>query len=229
MANVLPYIPSFGEKLVPTVAGALGNIAKGYGQRRTNLHDDQILQGLAQNKDASPIDQIKAFGSLSSERQKSLTPIFTQYIKSQQKQQENATKKAEQEDEHQKKLKNTNEILNDLEKEKSYVGGQFGTKTFGGKLRRETIQKRRAIDSEAIALEGYFRDLATKGTLPKAVFNELLNRIPNSEMSEREYQGSIDGIRKILKANGLSIDETSEPENETSIQKERPPLESFYQ
>jgi len=31
--SVLPYVPSFGEKLAPGISEAIGNVAKGFAQR----------------------------------------------------------------------------------------------------------------------------------------------------------------------------------------------------
>lgn len=129
-------------------------------------------------------------------------------------------------DTRQKALSNVDNILKSLESKKAYVGSEFGSKTIGLSLglRREAIQRRKQIESEAIGLETYFRDRVSKGTFPVTMFNALLERLPNAEMSEREYQGAIDGIRSLLVAEGYKL-----PEDEKAkTQANRPPLTAFY-
>ena len=83
--------------------------------------------------------------------------------------------------------------------EEGYTGGQFGTKTFGGPLRRKAVQERNKFDTYAITLEGFLRDLTTKGTLPQKTFQELLSRLPNSKLSDRENIGRLDAIEDVIK------------------------------
>ncbi len=90
------------------------------------------------------------------------------------------------------------ETLNDLRKLIPYTGGMFGTKTFGGKLRRETVQKRAEFDTLAFSLEGFLREMSSKGQLPQSIFEALLERLPSPEKSERENKGRIDAIEKII-------------------------------
>lgn len=208
MVQVLPSVPGFGEQLGQTLAGALGNVGQGLLQRGTNKQDQSILSQFASSPNLSPIQQIQMFGGLSPGMQQSLSPLFSHFMQTTGEGQKESAKQ-------QKELTDTNNILNDLESKKEYVGSQFGLKTFGGPLRRKTIQARKSIDSEAIALEGYLRQQNTKGALSANVFNELLKRIPNSEMSEREYQGSIDGIRDTLKAHGLKLPGKQETSKKT--------------
>lgn len=215
MVQILPYVPSFGEQIMPQLAQTIGNIAQNYQQNRANRNDQKILQGLATNPNSTPLEQISAFNQLSKEKRDSLTPLFTQYMKTQQKQQETSAKQNQEAQEKQQKLSGTEEILNNLEALKKHTGPGHRLANTG----RSGVQKRQQIDSEAIALEGYFRDLATKGALPQKTFAELLKRLPNSKMTEAQYQGAIDGIRDIIKAHS----QKSEPSSE----KKRPPLESF--
>lgn len=209
MVQVLPAIPSFGEKLGSALSNAGINVAEGFAKRKTNINDARILEELGNNDSLTDIQKLTRFGQLSPQKQQTLGPVYSQLLKSQFKQQEKAeTAKSKQQQENAEKqlnLQNTNNILDELEGLKSYVGGPFGSKTYGGSLRRETVQKRQQINTASIALEGFFRDLSTKGALPKAVFNELLSRIPRAGMSEREYQGAIDGIRTILRSHGLNL------------------------
>lgn len=86
-----------------------------------------------------------------------------------------------------------------------YTGGEFGIKTIGKSLglRRETIQKRAHFDQLAAAYASYFRDLETKGQLPKGLFDAVIKpRLPNSELSERDNLGRIDGMDALAKEFG---------------------------
>lgn len=94
-------------------------------------------------------------------------------------------------------------ILDELEANKGYVGSTKvpWSKSFNaheGGLNRSGIQKRKYIDTLAFDIERILRKENTKGALSGQVFNALMERIPNSKDSERDYQGKIDAFRVSL-------------------------------
>lgn len=91
--------------------------------------------------------------------------------------------------------------LKELEDMLPYTGATFipGTKSFAGKrANRGAVQKRSEFDVLAFSLEGFLREMATKGTLPQGTFQTLLSKLPSSTLSERENKGRISAIRKIV-------------------------------
>lgn len=203
---------SFGNQLGSALGNLLGQTGgqayQGYQQKRSQTKIADMLEEFNKNNPNAPIEQhLRQLyqGGLSPESIKG----YTENLNTLAQAQERSGKSAKEDALKQEGLQSNNEILNNLEKLKPYAGNSygrlFGSKTFGGDLNRPAVQKRQQITSQAIALEGFFRDLATKGTLPKNVFDQLLKRIPNPDMSEREYQGAIDGIREILVAKGLQL------------------------
>lgn len=93
------------------------------------------------------------------------------------------------------------ETIDDLRNNISYTGSRFipGTKSFAPGIFREAKQKRAEFDVLAFSLEGFLRELSTKGQLPQSIFATLLTKLPSSGVSERENKGRLDAIEKIVK------------------------------
>lgn len=94
-------------------------------------------------------------------------------------------------------------ILDELEANKGYVGNTNipWSKSFLGSprgLNRSAAQKRKYIDTLSFDIERILRKENTKGTLSKQVFDTLMEKIPNSKDTERDYQGKIDAFRVSL-------------------------------
>lgn len=89
MVQVLPYIPSFGEKLSEALVNATGNVVQGYRQRQTNRNDDNILKKL-NDPNLSPIETATLVSRLSPDKQKGATdilgPVLKQKLENQQQQ-----------------------------------------------------------------------------------------------------------------------------------------------
>lgn len=83
MVQVLPYVPSFGERLVDTLTQAGSQIGQGYMQGQQKRQDTGIINDLLNNPDLTPTQKFANFARLSKESQKSLTPAFTQLLQSQ--------------------------------------------------------------------------------------------------------------------------------------------------
>ena len=88
--------------------------------------------------------------------------------------------------------------IDELKELTPYVGSGFGTKTFGGDLRRETLQKRSQIDSQASEILSIIKEMDSKGNLPKGIYEDMLKRVPKSTDSERVYKGKLDAFKSIL-------------------------------
>jgi hypothetical protein len=239
MVSVLPYVPSFGEKLASSFGTAAGTAASGYFQGRREKQNSDIInkfENAALGIDtSSPVDQVenaaknsvhsasdfgrylKAYEAKYGKEAASI--VGKQYADEQKSIRETKEKEALDKKERAKSYKKFSTILGDLEKNKEYAG-----RIIFGPLNRTAVKKKSEIDSEAIALEGFFRDQNTKGALSAKVFEELLNRIPHSKDSEAEYQGKIDGIKGIIEAEFGNADDFIEG---IKPQKEKPPLESF--
>jgi hypothetical protein len=124
-------------------------------------------------------------------------------------------------------------ILDELEGLKQYAGSTripftASWQATEGGLNRKGLEKRSEIDPMALSLEGFFRDMATKGALPQKTFNELLQRIPKSGDSERVYQGKINGIRKILKKKAPHASQGLEKHLSGKKDGEKPSLEDIF-
>jgi hypothetical protein len=119
-----------------------------------------------------------------------------------------------------------------------YTGSTFG-KAFGFfsrapglSINRKAVEKRAEFDQDAFMLEGFLREKATKGTLPGAIFQKLLERLPNSELYDRENEGRLKGIERQIAIYLPDEYEEIFGKKEEKINKEskknRPTLESFY-
>lgn len=131
-------------------------------------------------------------------------------------------------------------ILDELEANKGYVGSTKvpWSKSFQGQkggLNRKAVQMRKYIDTLAFDIERILRKENTKGTLGKQIFDTLMSKIPNSEDSEREFQGKIDGFRESLQK--LPAKQRKELEkrldmqegkSQSSAKENRPSLEEIF-
>src|SRR6266404_195775 len=122
MPQVLPYVPSFGEQLIKSIGGASGDVAQGFQQRAQHQNDQRILQSFDPND--SPVNQIQKFAQLSQSKQQALTPLFSQYLKTQ-SQQQMKTQKAEEEKAPIKSALETVERQRELLKE-GHLGPKLG-------------------------------------------------------------------------------------------------------
>ncbi len=66
-------------------------------------------------------------------------------------------------------------------------------------LNRKALEKRSYFNTRAFALEGFLRELSTRGNLPKAIFEKLLEQLPNTSLSERENTGRMTAIEDTVK------------------------------
>jgi hypothetical protein len=201
MVQILPYVPSFGEKLAPVLGEAIGKVGQGF-QLGAQRKSDALKHEILGDSNRTLTERIKAFQGLSPDAQKSISPIFGSMIKQEMK---DTSEKSAESRKTEKKREHLGGVLDELESLKEYAGSTKVpfTSSFQagpGGLNRTGIEKRASIGPLALTLEGVLRDMTTKGTLAASTFERLVKEIPNEEMSEREYQGKINGFRKILES-----------------------------
>lgn len=140
------------------------------------------------------------------------------------KQKEDQEKLAREKQEQQRNPRRIISNIKDLKELLPYTGNRF----FVGKgpripiLNREAIQKREEFDNLAFTLEGFLREMATKGQLPQGTFNKLLEKLPDAKLSDRANIGRMDAILK-------DIYNTFPELKEEATGKTKRPLESFYE
>ena len=74
MVQVLPYVPSFGERLAEKIGEAGTHIGAGLAQARQQKNDDAYF-AIMQDPNTSPVQKLTAFSKLSEGRKKSVAPV----------------------------------------------------------------------------------------------------------------------------------------------------------
>lgn len=75
MVQVLPYVPTFGEKLADALGNATTTIGQGFQQQRQNQRDDMSL-AIMNDPNKSPMEKVTAFMGLSEDKKKHVAPIY---------------------------------------------------------------------------------------------------------------------------------------------------------
>jgi len=78
-AQVLPYVPSFGEKLADTLAQAGANLGQGYVKRLENQRA-QVALGTLLDPTKTPLQHVSAFMSLPESLKKSSGPVLAAIV-----------------------------------------------------------------------------------------------------------------------------------------------------
>lgn len=187
--QVLPAVPSFGEKLAETLAQAGGNIGQGFIERQQRANDQQIMNQLASNPSATSMDMIKAYTSLSKPTQATIAPLMQQYIKGQQ----------QFADTGQEEKKQTANQLNQLEEMIPYTGVTkipfMKSSTWGG-LARETLQKREQFTTQGFWITDKVYTHFNKGQISEKKLQQIKDNLaPRADLSERKNKGRIAALR----------------------------------
>ena len=207
MVQVLPYVPSFLEQLSPHIAQAGGAIGAGIGQHYRNKADASILQQL-QSGTVKPVDYPTLWSKLSPGARKTNEPFLASHLRTQEAA---AKEEHKRETKDLEKYESANAVIStadDMKKLLKYTGStkipftsSFNAKSGG--VNREGLEKRNEFDTLAASAASFFRDLETKGQLPLGLYEKvILPRLPNSEVSERENKGRINGIVALAKKYG---------------------------
>jgi hypothetical protein len=117
-----------------------------------------------------------------------------------------------------------NSQLNEMEDMLPYVGSWWGTKTVGGPVRRETVEKRAEFDTMGRDLFSVLKSLESKGVISKYIFQNMEKQMPDSEKSERENAGRIKGFRKLVNKLDPRIKDEIDKEMSAKFAKQKPPL-----
>lgn len=190
LSNLLKGLSVGTQQAMPSIQEMIVNRAKQ--KQRQELLKGLSLDNLGQQDllrlSAAGLDKEAAI----------LSPFVLEKQKTGQKQQSEQSKTAEKEQYY-------GGILDELEAHKPYVGSTkipFTKSWMAGEggLNRPGVEKRAEIEPLAITLESLLRDMTSKGTLSKTIFERLMERIPKVEDSERVYQGKINAFRKIIKS-----------------------------
>jgi hypothetical protein len=201
MVQVLPEVSSFGTQLARGIGTGLSQGLSG----TADLLSESVKERMkAQAKSQSLLSTLSQLGkgqggfdlsNLTPEQQGILATEHPEFVTAYQKGQK-AQQPQKEKKERGTALLDTVESLRD---KVDYVGGWAGTKTFGGPVRRETVQKRNEIDTEVADLMAYLKELDTKGQLPQGLFEKLEAKLPSSDLSEREYMGRLDAFEKSIR------------------------------
>jgi hypothetical protein len=206
---------SFGSQLGQQLGGGLGQgIAGGLQQMIEQKQKSRQLEGLSPFLKQVGIPEEGISQLISSGLDPRIVSDLVNHLGQQQQRQQAISEKAHAEkQEGLQKAKGHLGTLEELESllpytgsvlvpGKGFLGGQKGFKglnILNQPLNRESSEKRNQFDTAALTLEGLLRDLATKGALPQKTFQVLLERLPSSDLSDRENIGRINALRGVLK------------------------------
>lgn len=211
MVQVLPQNPTFHTLLAQALGQAGENIGQGFLQGRQQASQQQGISDLLSEFLPDLDEQTRRSISRSGVDAKDIISNVDKISK--QREVSPETKRA-------KNLLATAKQMKGLLK---YTGSEvYPGAGFGGVFNRESVQKRAEFNSLAADFAGFFRDLDTKGQLPQGLYEKLIEpRMPNDELSDKENLGRIDALESLAKRFGGL-------EQDSSNEKERPPLTSFY-
>lgn len=192
--QVLPYVPSFGERLGQVIPEAGANLFQGYLQGKQNRADQQVLQDLVSNPNLTPLQVIAQAGRLSPKSQASLSPLFSHFVTAQQNQlakQQSAQQEASQEHEE------VSETINSLADE--LMEGRVGKFNQYNKLTSKGRESRAYFDELALAIEKRLANMVGKGALSKARFDYLKKNLPSSDETDATNRGKLRALAKEFK------------------------------
>lgn len=205
MVQVLPYVPSFGEKLASSFGQAIGDIGQGYIEGKQKQRDDQSLNEIVSNPNLTPMQQIQAFSKLSPRSQQTLTPLFNTLLQTQGRAQVEqgkiASKKEEKQLAQEEDRKGLEEGLDFITKNIGYTGNQyipFTQSWTGGGVNREAVQMREEIDATGfLAADKVFTHF-NKGVISKDKLRVIQEDLaPNSKLSERKNLARVAALRRM--------------------------------
>lgn len=239
MVQVLEALPTFGQSLVAQLAQTGSQIGQGLIQKRANRLDQEIINSF--NPEDAPLVQIQKFAKLSKSAQEGISPVFNQFLKSQEMQAAGAVKAASAQKKEDQETGGLKDTLDFLDKNVSYTGENLvpGFKSFtAGGLNREAVEKREEIDKSGFLAADAIFTKYNKGVLSKDKLKIVQDMAPNSKDSERVYKAKVNALRRMaqLPANATKEDFDKQLDREVKAvnkaqpkEKERPSLESFYQ
>jgi hypothetical protein len=208
VVQVLPAVPSFGEKLATVLGQAGADISQGFAERHQNQRDQEIINSFDMN--ASPIDQIKKFSQLSSQKQAALTPLLQQYLKTQSTQQ---TAQMAEQKENEQVGENINSLMDKLEE------GNVGKFNQWNKLFAKGREDRAYFDEIALGIEKRLATMVGKGALSKPRFEYLLSQLPKSSDTDATNRGKLKALAeefKVIRKSKPSVENESKQRRDLS-------------
>ncbi len=214
MVQVLPYVPSFGERLAPVLAQAGSDVFQGFQQRNANQRDQQVMNSFDPND--SPINQIQKFSQLSPQRQQTIAPLLQQLLKTQgaqeiQNQKTIAKEQKEQgvaQKEHEDISQTVNSLVDELETGKVGKFNQFNKLTAKGR------EHRAYFDELALGVEKRLATMVGKGVLSQARFAYLLKNLPKSSDTDATNRGRLKALAeefKVIRKDEKLAEKASKP------------------
>jgi hypothetical protein len=226
--QVLPGVPSFGSQLAQVLTQAGSQIGEGLLKHQQKTRLNELLSSMPEQPTAKDI--LGLASQLTPEQQQAYLPLFTQMMNPTETSYQKAigketAKKQFEKEAVSEKLAGKERLLGELEQDIGYTGttkipftksaGAFRLTPeelkeagFIDKVRHgasllinpKGVEKRAEFDAKAQSLMAIYRELETRGQMPKAIFEKLQENIPNTKHSERENLGKIRATRSILKA-----------------------------
>jgi len=254
MVQVLPYVPTFLERLTPHLSQAAAGIGQGFEQKsamkalekyyKQRTGEGITPEGAQQNEPGAPsIGEIigvskLAEKALGKERSKELLSHELSQLREveSEKRKEAAVKKKEihEKKEHQANVQKTFNFASSLlAKNTPGVGISPGAATG---ISRKAVEGRNTFNTLKGKFESILLPMVNKGTLAKERFNFILSQIPDASDSQRAIAGKLRGLAETLSEDGFPIDTkildsipflSEELKNTGKEGQERPPLQSF--
>ncbi len=113
-------------------------------------------------------------------------------------------------------------LLNEMKSYRDYAG-PIASKFDSINPYSAGAAKRSKINTLRLSLEGLFRDLTLKGQFPKAIYERILQNLPNASDAPRQYDEKISAIEDILEAQ-LSESQKENRENKSNLSSGKEPM-----
>lgn len=218
--QVLPGLPSFGDKLADALGRAAGQASQAFGQYRSHKNDEKIISGFDPSMPA--IDQIKNFAGLSREGQQTFAPIYDRLLqtqgaenvaqmKAQQQQQQLAAKQFADERERDFKASEKQKVIDQekavdsgivsrMEELLPYTGISIAQKSgFNRLFNTDERGYREEFDKNGFLLADKAYNKLNNGVISDKKLNLIKEDLaPNSDYTNKINQARISALVRIL-------------------------------
>lgn len=223
MVSVLPYVPSFGEKLASSFGQAAGSVAEGYfkGKEKKSAREriskyegmlgninQAVDEATGSPKQFNPLDIAQAYKDYETAYGKDVADLKAkQFIESQQhdrdraeKLQDEAVKKSEELAKEEKEVEGIRNSIDFLESKIPQVGKTIGSVTGLNKvLDRQQLQDREEFSATGSQLADIAYSRVNKGTQSAEKIRLWKEEwAPNAELSERVNIARINALKRFL-------------------------------
>lgn len=229
MVQVLPGVPTFGDKLSEVLGQAGVDIGEGLATRSANNRDEKIMEQL-RSGNLSPTETIAVASKLSSKTRAAVLPSFTKVAIEKEK---NAPTPLQQE--QKEKLQGAfNSISSNVNK--GTVGHYFdptnvqpsGTYLdllgpFGNMfksnpyLNRESATDRQAVRTAASQFEAALISTRNKGALSDTRFKYLQSLLPDPDKSDRANKGALQELAREFSLDPSLLEKAASPQGSNAV------------